>query len=125
MEYGMSFKTAAVFQTLASTMRYVTNVVAACKCKFSSKKKKDIYLFLIKRTLKLFEDNFDSLSPASWVRISMCFSVLAYGALLAGYFIEKSYFFYMTLLFGFFTGCASGTGYGVVGKSRNTSKMNF
>ena len=116
MEYGMSFKTAAVFQTLSSTMRFVTNVVAACKFKFPTKTKKN---------QKLFQDNFDSLSPASWVRISMCFSVLAYSALLAGYFIEKSYFFYMTLLFGLFTGCASGTGYVVVGKSRNTSKRTF
>ena len=120
----MSFKTAAVFQTLSSTMRYVLNVIAACKFKFPSIKKKILSCITI-RILKLFQDNFDSLAPASWVRISMCFSILAYGALLAGYFIEKSYFFYMTLLFGFFTGCASGTGYGVVGKSRNTSERNF
>lgn len=39
----MSFKTAAVFQTLASTMRYVTNVVAACKFTFPSKENKKLF----------------------------------------------------------------------------------
>lgn len=57
---------------------------------------------------------FDRLSPTQWVQVSTICSVLSYCTMYIAYWLPKEYFLHMTIIYGIFTGFASGIGWSVV-----------